>query len=567
MINIKEQVPPYKLPGETSFFITFRFDQRLVDIMHQVPNAIWHKKLSVWEIPTTSLSRAIELLSNIDSIDLTIEGDMEGKVDKEDLKHVCYLNQNYKTKPFPYQEEGIKYGLTHDKWLLLDAPGLGKTLQMIYLAQELKERGEVDHCLVVCGVNALKYNWKKEIEKHSDLSVHVLGEREVKRGKNKGKKRVGGIKERLADLKEERSEFFTITNIETLRDAKIVKEIKEGKTKFDMILFDECHKAKSVSAQQTKGLRKLDSKYKVAMTGTLLTNNPLDAYVPLNWLGIENCTASNFKYYYCVFGGPFGNDIVAYKNTDVLKDQISNHSLRRTKNLLDLPPKTIIEEYIEMEDKQAEFYSNIVDGIVEQADKVELNTTNLLSMVIRLRQATSAPWVLTSENIPSAKIERALELANEIVENGDKVIIFSVFKDPLNELYLRLGNNAVLVTGDVPEQLIELNKEKFMNDPNCQIMCATTQKAGTGLTLTAASYAIFIDTPWTAAEFEQAQDRIHRIGAKDPVFIYELITKDTIDERVHEIVKTKEAISDFIIDNKISQNSLESLKKYILDLG
>ena len=560
MIYFNERIP-FKQPGETSFEVTFNYDQRIVDVMRQVPNAIWHKSQKFWEIPTTSLSRAIEMLSNLDSIDITLLTEVEEKTEEKDL------NQNYITKPFDYQLDGIKYGLSHNKWLLLDAPGLGKTLQMIYLAQELNERNEVNHCLVICGVNALKYNWKKEIEKHSNLTARVLGEREIKRGKNKGKKKIGGIKERLEDLKEEREEFFTITNIETLRDTNIIKILNSGKTKFDMILFDECHKAKSISAQQTKGLRKLDAKYKVAMTGTLLTNNPLDAYVPLNWLGIENSTATNFKYYYCVFGGPFGNEIVGYKNTEVLKDQLAKYSLRRTKDLLNLPPKTIIQEYLEMDDKQSNFYRNIVEGIVDQADKVNLNTTNLLSMVIRLRQATASPSVLTSENIPSAKVDRAVDLVEEILANGEKVIIFSVFKDPLKELEERLKDyGTVMITGDVSEEEIELNKDLFQNNKNCRVMLATVQKAGTGLTLTAASYAIFIDTPWTAAEFEQAQDRVHRIGANKNVTIYELITKDTIDERVHEIVKTKEAISDFIIDNKISKSTFDSLKKYILDL-
>ena len=189
-------------------------------------------------------------------------------------------------------------------------------------------------------------------------------------------------------------------------------------------------------------------------------------------------------------------------------------------------------------------------------------------MVIRLRQATVAPWLLTSENIPSAKIDRAFDLATEIADSGEKVIIFSVFKDPLNELSLKLKDyNPVIVSGDVREDIIEKNKDRFMNDPECKIMLATTQKAGTGLTLTAASYAIFLDTPWTAAEFEQAQDRIHRIGASKNVTIYELITEETIDERVHEIVKTKEAISDYIIDDKVSDDTVENLKQYILDLG
>ena len=561
MVYIKEQ-KPYKQPGETSFMITFQFDQRLVDIMHQIPNAIYHKKLTAWEIPCTSLSRAIQLLRNIDSIDLTMMSTQEEFEEK--VAFTSELRCDYKTKPFQYQEDGIKFGLSHQKWLLLDSPGLGKTLQMIYLAEELRARGVVEHCLVICGVNALKHNWKAEIEKHSDLTAKILGERTNRKGVTK----VGGIKERLEDLKEKIDDFFVITNVETLRNKDIVKELTKGKNKFDMIVADEMHKMKTVSAQQSKGFMKLDATYKVGLTGTLLTNNPLDAYVPLKWIGEDNATATNFKYYYCVFGGPFGNEIVGYQNTDVLKDQLSKCSLRRTKDLLDLPPKTVFQEYVEMDDKQKDFYNNIVDGIVDQADKVHLNPANILSLTTRLRQATAAPWILTSESVQSAKVERATDLAGEIVEGGDKVIIFSVFKDPLSMLKVKLREyNPVMITGDVKDVEVEKNKEKFQNDPNCKVMLATTQKAGTGLTLTAASYAIFIDTPWTAAEFEQAQDRIHRIGASKSVFIYELITKDTIDERVHDIVKTKEAISDFIIDDKISNNSIENLKKYILDLG
>lgn len=558
MIFLEEQIP-YKLPGETSFKVSFNYDKRIVDTIKQVPNAIYHKKLQCWEIPATSLSRAITLLTNFDSIDLSILDEI-----KEETSDEVKLNGNFTTQPFDYQIDGIKFGLSHKRWLLLDAPGLGKTLQMIYLAQELKERNEISHCLVICGVNSLKHNWKSEIEKHSNLSVHILGEKI----NSKGVAKVGGIKDRLEDLNVEREEFFTITNIETLRDSNIVKAINSGKTKFDLILFDECHKAKSVSSQQSKGLQKLDAKYKVAMTGTLLTNNPVDAYVPLKWLGIENSTATNFKYYYCVFGGYFGNEIIGYKNTDVLKDQLSKCSLRRTKDLLDLPPKTVIQEYVTMDTKQLDFYNNIVDGIVTQVDKVHLNPANILSLTTRLRQATASPWVLSSEDIPSAKVDRAKDLVEEIVENGDKVIIFSVFKDPLNKLYTELSQyNPVLVTGDVADSQVEINKKIFQENSDCKLMLATTQKAGTGLTLTAASYAIFLDTPWTAAEFEQSQDRIHRIGANKNVFIYELITKDTIDERVHDIVQTKEAISDFIIDDKISENSIDSLKRYITDLG
>ena len=139
-------------------------------------------------------------------------------------QNITYSLSSYKTSPFEYQKEGIEYGLNHDKWLLLDAPGLGKSLQLIYLAEELKKRDNIEHCLIVCGVNTLKMNWLKEIDKHSSLKGKILGQKINK----KGNLVIGSVKERLEDLKNPIDEFFVVTNIETLRDKDIVKEINSS---------------------------------------------------------------------------------------------------------------------------------------------------------------------------------------------------------------------------------------------------------------------------------------------------------------------------------------------------
>ena len=561
MIKIEQIQPPLKLPGLSSFTVTFDYDKRLVDTIKQVPNAIWHQKQSVWEIPLTSLSSAVTLLTNYDDVEVKLLYD-----DVYDGDVIYKLHEDsYKATLFKHQKEGIQYGLNHDRWLLLDAPGLGKTLQMIYLAEELKRKENIEHCFIICGINTLKHNWKNEINKFSNYECKILGERTNKKGKTK----IGSVKDRVEDLKNPIEEFFVVTNIQTIRNEDIIKEInkKSSKNKFDMIIVDEVHTCKSPTSQQGKNLLKLKSKYMVGLTGTLLLNSPLDAYVPLKWIGVENSTYTNYKYYYCVYSGPFNNILNGYKNTDVLKDTLSQYSLRRTKDLLDLPEKTIIHEELEMEDEQATFYSNIVEGLVSEVDKVSINTSTLLSMVTRLRQATACPSILTTKNISSIKIDRAVDLIKQIITNGDKVVVFSVFKPTLSEISDKIRElNPLVCTGDMKESEISDNIYKFQNDDNYKVMCATTAKMGTGITLNRASYAIFIDCPWTSAQCTQCEDRIHRIGSKNSVFIYYLWAKDTIDERVKSIVEAKEAISDYIIDDEVSQNQVNELKKYILDL-
>lgn len=555
MIKLEERQTK-KLPGKTSIFVDFEYKAELVDVMHQVPNAIFHKKDKVWETPLTELSRLITFLHNYDDIDLIMLEDKPKQKDK------VYSLLDYKTTPYDYQLDGIQFGLNHDTCLILDQPGLGKTIQCIYIAQERHYKGEIEHCLIVCGLNTLKFNWKKEIEQHSDLSAKILGER-INR---KGKLVVDGVDTRLQQLKEPIEDFFVITNIETLRDDRILKELNKGVNKFDMVVADEIHKMNNITSAQGKNFSKLKSKYKIGLTGTFLVNSPLDAYMALKWVEIDRSTATNFKYFYSVYGGRFGNELIGYKNLEILKDQLADISIRRTKDILSLPEKNYIHELLEMDDKQSKFYNNIVEGIIEEVDKVKLDKNNVLALTTRLRQSTSDPSILTTENIKSAKLLRAKELVQEIISQGEKVIVYTTFKQPLYTLAEELKKYKPLVcTGDTKEDEVWGNVDKFQNDDDHYLMLATIQKMGTGITLTRASYTIFVDSAWTRADNEQAEDRIHRIGAKKPCFYYYLWTKDTYDTHVRELVDKKDALSTYINDDNLTLDKIETLKKYISD--
>ena len=560
MIWIKER-PCEKLSGLTSLFVSFDFDERIVSLIKlNIDVYNYNKKTKEWEVPINKLAYLIDNLSVLNDVKLTL---YKLSTSKETV--VSLRENTYKLKPYKHQEEAIKFGLTHDKWLLLDDMGLGKTASIIHIAEELKYQGKIKHCLIICGIATLRGNWKKEIKLHSNESFIVIGEKINK----KGTLTYSTIKDRINQMINNIDEFFIIVNIETLRDDDFVEAINYGSNDIDMIVVDEVHKCSNKQSQQGSNFLKLKGKYKIAATGTLLTNAPVNAYLPLKWLDIDKSNLTIYKKQYCEFGGFGGHEIIGYKNLDILKEEIELNSLRRTKEevLKDLPEKTIIREIITLSDEHRKFYQDVKHGVKEECNKINLNTSNLLSLVTRLRQATACPQILTTNTIKSSKLERCIELTNDLISRGEKVVIFSTFKESVKYLAELLKDYKPLIcTGDSKQQEIDEAVDIFQKDPTKKLIIATHQKMGTGVTLNSASYMIFIDTPFTAAQFAQACDRIYRIGTKRPVFMYNLICEDTIDERVAQIVDKKQAISDYIIDDKLDNQTLNILKEYILDL-
>lgn len=555
-----EEKKPKKVPGLTSLFVSFDYKPSIVEAIKKLEGCVYDKKTHVWEMPKLNLAKFLDLVARQEDVTLKLLKDKKEQVTDTKLS-------SYKTVPFEHQVEAVKYGLSNPLFLLNDEPGLGKSGSMIYLAQELKHREGLEHCLIVCGINSLKRNWVKEIHKHSDLDSIIIGQRV----NTKGKIVDISVKERVEQLKHKIQEFFVIINIESLRDDNIIKAILKGPNKYDMIVADEVHKFKNSQAQQTKNFIKLNkSNHRIGLTGTLLTNNLLDCYSPLTWLGAEHSAFSNFKYYYCTFDDKFNNILVGFKNTDLLKEQLDLFSLRRTKDQLKdkkMPDKVIIHELVEMDTKQAEFYDQVKRGIRDQVDKVKLTSANILALTARLRQATALPSILTTNDIPSAKLDRCCELVDEIVSNGDKVLILSVFKDPVYELEKRLAQYKPLVgTGDIPDSVVSNNNELFQTDPSYKVFIGTHQKCGTGLTFDAASYAIILDELWTPADNRQSEDRIHRLTSTKRVFIYYLVTKDTIDEHVDQVVNDKGLVIDYLVDGKIPKGCYEKLRELIIDL-
>lgn len=323
MIRIKE-IQPLKISGKTSLLVSFSFNQDLVDIIHECDGAYFHKKQGIWEVPVYYLPELLDQMTIYDDIDLELLETSEiSKISFSPLTEEEI--SRFKYKPFSYQVEAINYGLAHNKWLLLDSMGLGKTLESMYLAETLHNRGLVRQCLIICGVDSLRQNWKNEIKKFSNLPGIVLGEKITRTGKV----RYETLAKRAEQLQNPIDAFFVIVNITNVRDKNFIKAFKKSANKFDMIIFDEAHRATKKS-KQGENLLDLNAKYKVAMTGTLIVNSPISAYLPLSWTENDHSTLTTFKAQYCTFGGFGGNQITGYKHLEWLNEEIHGCSLRRT---------------------------------------------------------------------------------------------------------------------------------------------------------------------------------------------------------------------------------------------
>ena len=473
---------------------------------------------------------------------------------------------SFNAKPFDHQLEAVDFLLQQENSLLLDGCGVGKSLEMILFAETLKKRGLIDHCLVITGIASLRSNWEREIKKFSHEASITIGKYITKTGTI----RYRSMEKRAEQLKNRLDEFFVLLNVESLRDKRIVEAIKTSENKFGLIMFDEAHKIGAPNTSQYDNLMKLSSDFSVAATGTLIVNNPISAFPSLKFTGNDRAILSTFKSQYCEFGGFKSSQVIGYKNLPALREEIENCSIRRTLTDVrkDMPPLTIDIEYLEMEDTQRKFYEAIKEGVKEAADKIELKTGNLLALTTRLRQATACPNVLTTETIESVKVQRAFEYIEELTSQGEKVVVLSMFKEPLAQLETKLsGFRYTVNTGDVPDPVVAQNVEKFQEDPNEQIIMGTFGKIGTGWSLNSSMYLICIDTPYTFSLFEQGYQRIFRVNNERPAFIKVLVCEDSIDERVWQIVETKKDLGEYLTGDSNSETQIShELRNELIDI-
>lgn len=426
---------------------------------------------------------------------------------------------------------------------ILAEMGTGKTLISMGIAGYLYLQKEINKLLIVAPLSIIKV-WEEEFQKFADFDYQL----EVLEGPTKEKsetlRNLFGTKLQVA-----------VVNYESC--WRMEKEIALWKP--DMIICDESSKIKNPQAKQSKALHRLGkiSKHNMILTGTPVTNNPLDFFSQYKFLdeSIFGGSYYSFRARYAIMGGYGNYQVVGYKNLPELTEKAHSIAFRITKKeALDLPEQVDVTRYVELEPMAKAIYNQVERDSYAELSQGEVVVRNVLTKLLRLSQITGGyikdEFSEIEEQVSSAKLNALEEIIEECLDADKKVVVFARFIseiDAITKMLKHYGIKYSLIRGDVKDRASEV--EKFQNDKDVKVFVGQLQTTGMGLTLTASDTAVFYSLSYNFADYEQAKARIHRIGQKNNCTYIHLIAKKTIDEKVMEALSKKKNIADLVVDN------------------
>ena len=535
-----------------------------LSVIKNIPSRLWDKNQKTWHIGIQDYEILRNDLAKKNLTQIDIEEDLKvllAQYKKWELdtiefaeKEDCELSIDpkiLKMKLMPHQKVALEFMLRRKIGLNASEMGTGKTFPSVVLGKHLYDTGMIKDCLVVC-IASVKWNWAKEIDKCVHDANYVVIE--------------GTPMERAEKYMSKA--LFKIVNYEILRnDIDTILYDRE----FDCIIVDEIHRIRTYKAKQTKALYTLGkkAKYRFGLTGTPIQNKLTDLFSIMRFIHpkyLGDWFPFDRRY---MIKGYFG-DTVDYKNLEEVHRKLKTIMIRRLKNevLKDLPPKVYNDIFLELGAKQRKFYKDVSNNILKSDDEdveEKIKQANVLANITYLREICDSTELIDPEVIQSEKMKELKKLVPELVENGHKIVIFSQFKRMVRIIKRDLKFPAITLTGDdstekgVRERLIEnFNQSK---DKNVFIM---TTAGGEGINLQVADYIIFFDLPFNPQVIAQVEDRLHRKGQTETVNVIKLIAKNTIEERVLEILKFKTDLFKQVVDG-ISGEAIKVTQKEILD--
>jgi SNF2 family DNA or RNA helicase len=460
---------------------------------------------------------------------------------------------------YRHQVEGINRLMRQQNFLLADDMGLGKTLQALTVAAIDFERGVASRILVVC-LASIKYNWLDEIELRTNYRAMVLQ---------------GTPDKRYRQMQQFMDEDYDILIVNYEQVLKHVGDFND--MAFDIVIYDEAHSIKNPRAKRTRACMGLIATRYFALTGSPMLNRVNEL-----WTILHRLDPASFPRYwafvqrYCIFGGYEGREIVGTKNQKELREKIGPLMLRRLKkDVLDLPEKQRIQEWLDLTPAQTKMYKQAEEELrIEIPGQIDaMNLESTLTKFLRLKQICSTTHCLDPESDDSSKLDRLEEIIDELlIDNGEPLVIFTQFRGTLDAIEKRLARKRIRYSslhGDVKIEERQQRIRAWTNDAargRPGALVCMLQVAGVGLNLTAASTVIFVDKLYVPKLNEQAEDRVHRIGvnATKPVRIIELLCRGTVERRIERLLRRKDIDFNDIIeganyDDKWKRKLIQSL--------
>lgn len=462
-----------------------------------------------------------------------------------------------------YQKTGYKWLKTLDNYkfggILADDMGLGKTIQMLsIIAGYVEENSDSEKraSIVICP-SSLTLNWQNESQKFTNkLKTLVIR---------------GNAQERKSQIEKIGEYDLVITSYDLLK--RDIETYKENKYQFRFAITDEAQYLKNSNTQNAKAVKEILADTKYALTGTPIENSLAELWSIFDYI------MPGYLFGYKKFKTEYEMPIVKDNNQNAMKKLkmlIEPFVLRRTKKevLTELPEKTITVLNNQMKDEQEKIYLNYLT----QAKKELAETINLkgfekshiqvLAALTRLRQICCHPSLFIKDyQEGSSKLEQCIEIIKDATEAGHKILLFSGYTSMFELIQEELEKNDITyfkLTGSTKVDERIRMVDEFNENKDIKVFLISLKAGGTGLNLTGADMVIHYDPWWNASAENQATDRAYRIGQKNNVQVYKLITKNSIEEKIYDLQQKKSELIDNVLDTKtsfISKLSKEDIMK------
>lgn len=438
----------------------------------------------------------------------------------------------------PYQQTGLKWLWTNVSkgfgCCMADDMGLGKTIQVISLILKMKEEDKLKKPVLVVCPTTLMGNWMKELQLFApDLKATTYH----------------GLERKLDTNFDIILTTYAIMRID-------IEELK--KHTWGMIIVDEAQNIKNPDTAQTLAVKILKSDVKIAMTGTPVENRLTELwsifdFINAGYLG----SLREFQKSYAIPIERFKENSRATK----LKLSVSPFVLRRLKTdkhvISDLPEKMVLNDYCYLSKNQAVLYEKTLNEMMEKISGFTgINRRgNIFKLITALKQICNHPYqFLKSGDMnkeSSGKMEQCIQLVQNIINNDEKTLIFTQYKE-MGDILVHVieeecGTTPVFFHGSLNVNQREKMIEDFQNNPETKVMILSLKAGGTGLNLTSATNVIHYDLWWNPAVEDQATDRTYRIGQDKNVMVHRLITLGTFEEKIDEMLKSKKELADMAV--------------------